>query len=316
LLAQILQPLRSVDEHHNLASTGHAAPDRLLTQAGTKPIAGFEARYICRGFPVANWMALFVGAVLGEHAAQIDLAGLGFAISLFASPSLQLLRHHGHARPISTHIHNGRIAPARLGWPFLPGLSAAAHALNDSLNLPRRHADAASLLQMPFGLQVGRLISAFQANELGQSWCVADLQSQCGVGRIMAPVLARVIIVIPSYRKAAEDPLRLDGFPAFAHFPGFGLVGSINAVGRLLKQPANQVISRFENGRAHQHLQLSDSSSFWGLGFKLGNQALDFFVLGQEDFRWNFFFFEPAICWRVSSMTKSAYCSVSFRSWL
>src|SRR5438309_6662643 len=67
LLAQILQPLRSVNEHHHLASTGHATPDRFLAQARAKFIAGFETRYIGGGFPVANWMALVVSTVLSEH---------------------------------------------------------------------------------------------------------------------------------------------------------------------------------------------------------------------------------------------------------
>src|SRR5205085_12139159 len=134
LLAHILQPRRSVDEHHHFASTAHAAPDPLLTQAGTKFIAGFEARDIRGGVPVTNRMAFLVGAVLRKDTAQIDLASFGLAVGLFAAPSLQLFGYHRHARTISTHIHNGCLARARLGRPFLPVLSAAAHALNHPLN--------------------------------------------------------------------------------------------------------------------------------------------------------------------------------------
>src|SRR5207245_1630056 len=86
VLAQIFQPLRSVDEHHHFASTGHTAPDCLLAQARTKLIAGFEARDIRGGFPIANRMALFVGAVLRKDAAQIDLASFGLAVGLLATP--------------------------------------------------------------------------------------------------------------------------------------------------------------------------------------------------------------------------------------
>src|SRR5439155_15169850 len=106
-----------------LLGAGHAAADRLLTQAGAKLITGFETGYVSSGIPVANRMALLINSVLGEHAPQIDLAGFGFTIGLFAAPPHQLLRHHGHSGPIRAHVHDRRIASARLGWPFLPSLS-------------------------------------------------------------------------------------------------------------------------------------------------------------------------------------------------
>jgi len=96
-------------------------------------------------------MALGVGAVLGEDAAQVNLAGLGFAVGLLAAPSFQLLGHHRHARAIGAHIENGRVGGAGLGFAFLPGLGAGAHALNHALNLPRRNGDAAGPLQMLLG---------------------------------------------------------------------------------------------------------------------------------------------------------------------
>src|SRR6266403_2120268 len=195
-LAHILQPVGSIDEYHDLVDAGHAAADRLLAQARTELIAGLKTRDIRRGLPVANRMAFFIDLVLSKHAAQIHLAGLGLAIGLLATPSLQLLRHHRHARAIRTHIHNGRIAPARLGAPLLPSLSAAAHALDYPLNLPPRHGNAAGLFQMPLGLEIGWLIGPFQTNEPCQGWRVADFQSQRGIGRMMALVFARVIIVI------------------------------------------------------------------------------------------------------------------------
>src|SRR5712664_4362258 len=100
-------------------------------------------------------MALFIGAVLGEYAAQVSLAGLGLAVGLLAAPSLQFLGHHRHTCAIGTHIQNGRVAFAGLALAFLPGLGALPHALDHALNLPRRYHDAAGPFQMPLGLEVG-----------------------------------------------------------------------------------------------------------------------------------------------------------------
>ena len=71
-------------------------------------------------------MAFLVNPMLSKDAAQIELPALGLAVGLFTAPSGQFLQHHGHAGAIGTDIHNGRIAPARLRWPFLPGLGAAS----------------------------------------------------------------------------------------------------------------------------------------------------------------------------------------------
>jgi hypothetical protein len=56
---------------------------------------------------------------------------------------------------------------------------------------------------------------------------------------------------------------------------------------------------------------LGDGVSLGNPRLKTGDQLLDFLFLGQEDFRGDLFFFEPAMLWRVSSTTKSAYCPVS-----
>ena len=88
-------------------------------------------------------------------------------------------------------------------------------------------------------------------------------------------------------------------------------LGAINALDRLLKQPAHQLIGRFENRPPNQYLQLSDSASVWGLGFELPNQPLDFFFLRQEDRGRDLLFFKVAMFWRVSVMTNRAYSSVN-----
>ena len=187
-------------------------------------------------------MALLVHPVLRKDATQIDLPGLGLAVGLFAASPDQFLWHHGHARAIGTDIHHGRIASAWLRGPFLPSLGAAAHPLDHPLNLARRYRDAAGLLQMPLGFEVGRLIGPFQTNELGQSRGVAHLQTQRRIGRIVALVLTGVVIIIPAQIEAAEDALHPDRFPSLATLSRLGLVMGIDPLGRLLEQPAHQFI--------------------------------------------------------------------------
>lgn len=130
----------------------------------------------------------------------------------------------------------------------------------------------------------------------------------------MALVFARVVKVVPAQPETAKHPLHPDGFLALVNLPGFGLVSRINALGRLLEQPADQAIGRFENGSAHQYFQLGHDASLWGLGLKPGDQLLDFLFLGKED-RWrDWFFFESVMPWRVWAITKLAYSSVSRRN--
>src|SRR5207247_10789758 len=97
------------------------------------------------------------------------------------------------------------------------------------------------------------------------------------------------------------------GFPTVAYLSRLGVMGCLDALSGLLKQPANQGIGRLEDSRAHPDLQLSHSSSMWVLGLKAADQSLDFFFLSEEEFWRVWFFFESTIPSRVSSITRSAY---------
>jgi len=151
-----------------------------------------------------------------------------------------------------TPCMTGRVAGAGLGLALLPDLGAATHALDDPLNLPRRDGNAAGLLQMPLGFQVGRLIGSFQTYEFGQGRRITHLQTQRGVHRIVALILALVVVVIPLQLEAAKNPLNPNRFPALARLSGVGLVIGVDSVGGLLEQPADQRIGGFKNRRAHQ----------------------------------------------------------------
>src|SRR5208337_3067813 len=168
---------------------------------------------------------------------------------------------------------------------------------------------------MPLGLQEGGFIGPLQTDELGQGRGVADFQSQSRIGGVVAFLPAGVVIVVASQREAAKNALDLDGLPPLADLTGLGVVGRIDAVGGLLEQPADQAVGRLEHGGAHQQLQLRDAISFWGLGLKAGYQFLDFLLLGEDELGRQLFFFIPAVAWRVSATTKSAYCSVNCWYW-
>ena len=127
-----------------------------------------------------------------------------------------------------------------LDRPLLPVLRGTADALHDPLNLTGRDADAAGLGEVSFRLEVGLLVGAFQADELGQSRSVAAFQAQRGIGGVRALGLACVVIIRALQLKVAENPLHGDRLPALAQLPGFGLVGLVEALDGLLQQPADQ----------------------------------------------------------------------------
>jgi hypothetical protein len=51
---------------------------------------------------------------------------------------------------------------------------------------------------------------------------------------------------------------------------------------------------------------LGDEASVRDLGLKALDQGLDFRFLGEKDLGRDLFFFEPAMVWRVSAMTRLA----------
>jgi len=89
------------------------------------------------------------------------------------------------------------------------------------------------------------------------------------------------------------------------------LVTGVDALGSLLEQPADEVIGRLENSRAHQDLDLGHCISLRVMGLKPGNQLLDFLSLGQEDHGGDLLYFDADRFWRVSAITNWAYRSVS-----
>jgi len=65
----------------------------------------------------------------------------------------------------------------------------------------------------------------------------------------MSKAFAGMIEVIPLQDKGAENTIHGDGFPPFALFSQFGLVGSIDLIGCSLQQEGHQCASRLEDSR-------------------------------------------------------------------
>ena len=81
----------------------------------------------------------------------------------------------------------------------------------------------------------------------------------------------------------AEDALDLDGLTAFAGFTGLGLVCGINLVCGFLKELADKIRSRFENGGAQQFFKIGDEVAAGLGGAECGDQLLDFFLAGEVE---------------------------------
>ena len=83
---------------------------------------------------------------------------------------------------------------------MLPLLGNRPDLLHQALNLASGQGDATGLAQVFFGLLVTGLIGSLQARQASQSRSVATFQSEGGVGRIMAFLFARVVVVVALQR--------------------------------------------------------------------------------------------------------------------
>ena len=110
--------------------------------------------------------------------------------------------------------------------------------------------------EVPFGLQIGGFISAFQAKEFSQGRSIPYLQTQGRIGWIVPLLFPLVIVIIAAQGEAAKNPLHSKGFTSFSDLPGFGLVGGIDLIGGLLEQVPHQFVGRFENSHANEWFQL------------------------------------------------------------
>jgi len=71
--------------------------------------------------------------------------------------------------------------------------------------MPRRNTDTAALRGMPLRFQAGRLIGAFQADQLGRGGRAADLQAQRNIRRSLAAGLGRMMAAVPAESESAEN---------------------------------------------------------------------------------------------------------------
>ena len=101
----------------------------------------------------------------------------------------------------------------------------------------------------------------------------------------MARRLPSVVVEVTVEFEVTKNPLYTDGFLALENLRGFGLVHRVDALGRLLTQPADQIVGRLENDCTHPYLQLGDRVALRRFGLKTGDQLLDLPFLGKKDRR-------------------------------
>jgi hypothetical protein len=103
---------------------------------------------------------------LREHTPQLDLAGLGRPVGLFAPASFEFPGHHGHAGAIHLDVQGvdglggldrGQgLKPRALPFPAVSFLDILADALGDALGVLARQPDSRQLPQV-----LGRLVKRF-----------------------------------------------------------------------------------------------------------------------------------------------------------
>src|SRR5258708_34866616 len=104
---------------------------------------------------------------------------------------------------------------------------------------------------MLLGLLVAGFISSFQAHYPGQGGGAASLQSQGGIGWIVALLLARMIVIVPFQGEESKDAIDRE-LRSFLALPAwFGLGSLVDGVGGLLQRMSDQLVGRLGHGRVH-----------------------------------------------------------------
>jgi hypothetical protein len=150
------------------------------------------------------------------------------------------------------------------------------------MDLPGLHLNAAGFTQMNLGLFVDS-IRPLQPDEPRQGGRIADFHPQSRIGRIMATLLAGIIIIQAAQRKGAGQALNLQDDDPLGDFAGAGPIGVLDPFRRALQERAHQSSGWLENGRPHQSLQVLHRRAGWCGRSKLIDQSLDFFALRQEE---------------------------------
>ena len=131
---------------------------------------------------VAHRMVFFIRPMLHKNTARINLAGLGRAVGFFALASGQLLGSHGHTGTIGADIHEGRVAPAWLGFPLLPHWRVLAWPTRRICRTDTGMAPVSDRCRSAFWQPTSSAPS--KTDQPGQSGRVADLPAQRRIGGI------------------------------------------------------------------------------------------------------------------------------------
>src|SRR5271169_1022 len=133
---QFPNPSRAVADEDDLARPSDAPASSLLPNADAKGFGGLEAAHVGGGGVIALGPAFLVTTGLGENRAQLDLAGFGGAIRLFAFAARQLAGDHGHAGAIDLHIQDGDRTGVGAWALFQLPRHLRSHLIDQTLDLP------------------------------------------------------------------------------------------------------------------------------------------------------------------------------------
>jgi len=104
----------AVGEDDDPGVRSEAAAEGFGVQAFAEGVAGFDGADVGGAMGVADGVALCIEGGLGEYAADLDLAGFGGAIGLFARSTGQLSAADGNAGAVEFEVQDRRAASGRL----------------------------------------------------------------------------------------------------------------------------------------------------------------------------------------------------------
>src|SRR5712691_6504675 len=107
LPGQIPDPFRAIAHYDFLFRAAPATLPGFQIDALAKLFGGFDGAGVSGGIRVPDGITFLVPRSLGEHASQLDFAGVGRLTLRLARSALRLLLHNGYTSPIHLHIQDG-----------------------------------------------------------------------------------------------------------------------------------------------------------------------------------------------------------------
>lgn len=107
LLGQVPDPLGSIAHDDSACRAAPATVPGFQIEALAKLFGRFDSSGVGSRIRVANRVAFLVPGGLGEHATQLDFAGMGRLTVGFAFAACGLFLHYRHSGAVHLHVQNG-----------------------------------------------------------------------------------------------------------------------------------------------------------------------------------------------------------------